>query len=257
MVVRIASWNVNGVRAAIKKGFWDVVRDLKPDILGIQEIKANEAPEIPLDLTEYKWYWFPAERKGYAGTAVLTRVEPERVIKGIGRDEFDAEGRVITLEYPEFYVVNAYFPHSQRELQRLPFKLEFNKAIEEYVERLREAKPVILMGDFNVAHTEKDIARPKQNEGNAGFTKEEREWIDAFLKKGWIDTWRLLHPDVTDQYTWWSYRFKAREKNIGWRIDYILLPEEVKHWIKDAWIYYNTYASDHVPTVAEIEPEKR
>ncbi len=254
-MIRVASWNVNGIRAAIRKGFWDAVRKLQPDILGIQEIKASDPPEIPLDLVGYRWYWFPAERKGYAGTAVLTKIKPKNVEYGIGREEFDKEGRVITLEFEKFYVVNAYFPHSQRELQRLPFKLEFNRAVEKYVEGLRREKPVIFMGDFNVAHTEKDIARPKQNEGNAGFTKEEREWIDSFLKKGWIDTWRYLHPDVTDQYTWWSYRFKAREKNIGWRIDYILIPEEIKHWLMDAYIFYDTYASDHVPTVAELEPK--
>ncbi len=254
-MLRVASWNVNGIRAAIRKGFWDAVRALKPDILGIQEIKANDPPEIPLDLTGYRWYWFSAERKGYAGTAILTRIKPKKVEYGIGREEFDREGRVITLEFDKFLVVNAYFPHSQRELQRLPFKLEFNRAVEQYVEELRQEKPVIFMGDFNVAHTEKDIARPKQNEGNAGFTKEEREWIDSFLKKGWIDTWRYLHPDETGKYTWWSYRFKAREKNIGWRIDYILIPEEIKHWLKDAWIFYDTYASDHVPTVAELEPK--
>jgi len=250
-----ASWNVNGIRAAVRKGFWEAVRKLRPDVLGIQEVKADSPPEVPLDLVGYKWYWFPAERKGYAGTAVLARAEPENVVYGIGKKEFDGEGRVITLEYPAFYVVNAYFPHSQRELQRLPFKLEFNRAVEEYVEGLRRKKPVIFMGDFNVAHTEKDIARPKQNEGNAGFTEEERSWIDSFLKRGWIDTWRYLNPDAEGKYTWWSYRFRAREKNIGWRIDYILIPEEVKHWLKKAYIFYDTYASDHVPTVAEIEPE--
>ncbi|HIP74115.1 MAG TPA: exodeoxyribonuclease III [Euryarchaeota archaeon] len=250
-----ASWNVNGIRAAVRKGFWEAVRKLRPDVLGIQEVKADSPPEVPLDLVGYKWYWFPAERKGYAGTAVLARAEPENVVYGIGKKEFDGEGRVITLEYPTFYVVNAYFPHSQRELQRLPFKLEFNRAVEEYVEGLRRKKPVIFMGDFNVAHTEKDIARPKQNEGNAGFTEEERSWIDSFLKRGWIDTWRYLNPDAEGKYTWWSYRFRAREKNIGWRIDYILIPEEVKHWLKKAYIFYDTYASDHVPTVAEIEPE--
>ena len=251
-----ASWNVNGIRAAIRKGFWDVVRELRPDILGIQEIKADAPPEIPLDLGGYKWYWFPAKKKGYAGTAVLAKVRPEGVECGVGGGAFDEEGRVIMLEYPKFYVVNTYFPHSQRELQRLPFKMEFNGAVGDYVERLRRKKPVVLMGDLNVAHTEKDIARPKQNEGNAGFTAEEREWIDSFLKKGWVDAWRYLNQEAEGEYTWWSYRFKAREKNIGWRIDYILIPEEVKHWLKGAYIFYNTYASDHVPTVAEIDVEK-
>ena len=248
----LASWNVNGIRAAIKKGFWDVVRNLRPDVLGLQEIKHDTAPEIPLDLQGYKWYWFPAERKGYAGVAVLSRVEPLSVIKGMGIEDFDKEGRVITLEYPDFYVVNAYFPHSRHDLSRLDFKLRFDESIEKYVSSLRKKKPVILMGDFNVAHTEKDIARPKENEGNAGFTKEERNWMTKFLSEGWIDTFRYKNPDATDKYTWWSYRTRARERNIGWRVDYIVISKELLPRLKDAWIFYDTYASDHVPTVAEI-----
>ena len=251
--MRFASWNVNGIRAAIKKGFWDAVRKLKPDVLGLQEIKSDNAPEIPLDMLEYRWYWFPAQRKGYAGTAVLTRVEPQDVIYGIGREEFDQEGRVITLEFPGFFVVDAYFPHSRPDLSRLKFKLDFDRAVEEFVEELRKEKPVIFMGDFNVAHTEKDIARPKENEGKAGFTQEERDWMTHFLSRGWIDTFRYLHPDETDKYTWWSYRTRARERNVGWRVDYILIPKELLPKLKDAWIFYDTYASDHVPTVADIE----
>jgi len=251
--MRIASWNVNGIRAAIRKGFWDTVRKLRPDILCIQEIKANDPPEIPLDLSDYRWYWFPAEKKGYAGTAILTRVTPIAVKKGMGIPEFDREGRVLTLELNGVYVVNAYFPHSQRGLTRLDFKLRFNTAIEDYVEELRKKKPVILAGDFNVAHREIDIARPKENRGNAGFTDEERAWIDQFLKKGWVDTFRYIHPNETGKYTWWTYRFNARAKNIGWRVDYIIISPELRDKLRDAWIFYDTYASDHVPTVAEIK----
>ena len=251
-VLRIASWNVNGIRAAIRKGFWEAVRKLDPDILCIQEIKADAPPEIPLDLQGYVWYWFPAKKKGYAGTAVLTRAKPENVSYGLGIQKFDDEGRVITLEYPPFYLVNAYFPHAQRGLTRLDFKLEFNRAVEDYVERLRGKKPVVLAGDFNVAHREIDIARPKENAGNAGFTPEERAWIDRFLGKGWIDTFRYFHPDEAGKYTWWTYRFNARAKNIGWRVDYIVVSPELRENLRDAWIFYDTYASDHVPTVAEI-----
>ncbi len=252
--MRLASWNVNGIRAAVKKGFWDAVRKLQPDVLGLQEIKADEAPPIPLDLEGYRWYWFPAERKGYAGTAILTRLEPEDHWYGIGREEFDREGRTITIDLGDFYVVNAYFPHSRHDLSRLSFKLAFDRAIEEYVERLRRKKPVVLMGDFNVAHTEKDIARPRENEGKAGFTREERDWLTRFLEKGWVDTFRYMNPDATDKYTWWSYRTRARERNVGWRVDYIIISKELLPRLKSAWIFYDTYASDHVPTVAEIQP---
>ncbi len=252
-MLRVASWNVNGIRAALKKGFWETVAKLEPDILGLQEIKADAAPEIPEAFAGYRWLWNPGEKKGYAGTALLYRPEPLSARNGLGVPEFDAEGRVQTLEYERFFLVNAYFPNAGRGLPRLDFKLDFNRAIEAYLEDLRREKGVILIGDLNVAHREIDLARPKDNVKNAGFTPEERAWIDAFLKKGWIDTFRHFHPDETGAYTWWTYRFNARAKNIGWRVDYVIISEELLPYLKNAYIFYDTYASDHVPAVAEFD----
>ena len=252
-MLRVASWNVNGIRAALKKGFWETVAKLEPDILGLQEIKADAAPEIPEAFAGYRWLWNPGEKKGYAGTALLYRPEPLSARNGLGIPEFDAEGRVQTLEYERFFLVNAYFPNAGRGLPRLDFKLDFNRAIEAYLEDLRRKKGVILIGDLNVAHREIDLARPKDNVKNAGFTPEERAWIDAFLKKGWIDTFRHFHPDETGAYTWWTYRFNARAKNIGWRVDYVIISEELLPYLKNAYIFYDTYASDHVPAVAEFD----
>ena len=251
--MKLASWNVNGLRAALKKGFWETVRGLDADVLGLQETRTEEPPPLPLEFAGYRWYWNAGDRKGYAGVGVLARVEPLSVSRGIGRDEFDEEGRVITLEYEHYYVVNTYFPNAGRGLPRLGYKLAFNKAIEEYLEGLRHKKGVVLMGDLNVAHREIDIARPKQNVKNAGFTPEERAWLDEFLQKGWVDTFRHLHPNETGAYTWWSYRFNAREKNIGWRLDYIIISEDLLPHLQDAYIYYETHASDHVPAVAVLD----
>jgi len=252
-MLRVASWNVNGLRAALKKGFWETVAKLDPDILGLQEVKADAAPEIPEPFAGYRWLWNPGEKKGYAGTALLYRREPLSARNGLGVPEFDAEGRVQTLEYERFFLVNAYFPNAGRGLPRLDFKLAFNRAIEAYLEDLRRKKGVILIGDLNVAHQEIDLARPKDNAKNAGFTPEERAWIDAFLKKGWVDTFRHLHPDRTGAYTWWTYRFNARAKNIGWRVDYVIVSEELLPHLKNAYIFYDTHASDHVPAVAEFD----
>ena len=251
--MRLASWNVNGLRAALKKGFWEVARDLQADVLGLQETRADDPPELPEGFEGYRWYWNAGERKGYAGVAALARVEPEAVTYGVGHEAFDEEGRVVTLEYPHCYVVNAYFPNAGRGLPRLGYKLAFDQAIEAYLEGLRAKKGVVLMGDLNVAHREIDIARPKQNQQSAGFTPEERAWIDAFLKKGWVDTFRHFHPDETGAYTWWTYRFNARAKNIGWRIDYILISEDLLSRLRDAYIHYDAYASDHVPVVAVLD----
>ncbi|WP_457628612.1 exodeoxyribonuclease III [Oceanithermus sp.] len=251
--MKLASWNVNGLRAAAKKGFWDVVRGLDADVLGLQEVRTEAPPELPEGFESYRWYWNAGERKGYAGVGVLARAEPLTVRRGIGHDEFDEEGRVITLEYECYYVVNAYFPNAGRGLPRLGYKLAFDQAIENYLEGLRARKGVVLMGDLNVAHREIDIARPKQNQKSAGFTPEERAWIDAFLKKGWVDSFRHLHPDEAGAYTWWTYRFNARAKNIGWRIDYIIISEDLLPHLKDAYIYYDAYASDHVPVVAVLD----
>ncbi len=252
-MLRVASWNVNGIRAALRKGFWEAVQKLDPDILGLQEIKADAAPEIPASFADYRWLWNPGSKKGYAGTALLFRREPLAAKNGLGIPEFDAEGRVQTLEYERFFLVNAYFPNAGRGLPRLDFKLAFNRVIEAYLEDLRKKKGVILIGDLNVAHREIDLARPRDNVKNAGFTPEERAWIDAFLKKGWIDTFRHFHPEKTGAYTWWTYRFNAREKNIGWRVDYVIISEELLPYLKDAYIFYDTYASDHVPAVAEFD----
>ncbi len=252
-MLRVASWNVNGIRAALKKGFWATVAKLNPDILGLQEIKADVAPEIPPSFAGYRWLWNPGAKKGYAGTALLYRAVPLAEKNGLGVPEFDAEGRVQTLEYERFFLVNAYFPNAGRGLPRLGFKLDFNRAIEAYLEDLRQKKGVILIGDLNVAHREIDLARPRDNVKNAGFTPEERAWIDAFLKKGWVDTFRYFHPDETGAYTWWSYRFNARARNIGWRVDYVIISEDLLPYLKNAYIFYDTYASDHVPAVAEFD----
>ncbi len=251
--MKLASWNVNGLRAALKKGFWNTVSGLDPDVLGLQEVRSAEPPEIPEQFSAYRWYWHAGERKGYAGVAVLTRAEPLSVTEGIGHDEFDEEGRVITLEYPHYYLVNAYFPNAGRGLPRLGYKLAFNRAIERYLKNLRAQKGVVLMGDLNVAHREIDIARPKQNVKNAGFTPEERAWLDEFLKSGWVDTFRYLHPDEAGAYTWWSYRFNARAKNIGWRLDYVIISKDLLPHLQDAYIYYDSRASDHVPAVALLD----
>ena len=252
-MLRVASWNVNGIRAAVKKGFWETVKKLDPDLLGLQEIKAGDPVEIPSELSAFRWYWNPGTKKGYAGTAVLAKRAPVSYREGLGIPEFDAEGRVQTLEFECFFFVNTYFPNAGRGLPRLGFKLDFNRAIEAYLEDLRKKKGVILVGDLNVAHREIDLARPKDNVKNAGFTPEERAWIDAFLKKGWVDTFRHLNPDATGAYTWWSYRFNARAKNIGWRVDYVIISEELLPHLKSAYIFTDTFASDHVPAVAEFE----
>ncbi len=251
-MLRVASWNVNGIRAALRKGFWDAIARLDADILGLQEIKAEEAPAVPEGLG-YRWLWNPGSKKGYAGTATLFRRAPLKAENGLGIPEFDAEGRVQTLEYEDFYLVNAYFPNAGRGLPRLDFKLAFNRAIEAYLDNLRKTKGVILVGDLNVAHREIDLARPRDNVKNAGFTPEERAWIEAFLRKGWVDTFRHLHPEQTGAYTWWTYRFNARARNIGWRVDYVIISQDLLPRLKNAYIFYDTEASDHVPAVAELD----
>ena len=246
--MKLVSWNVNGFRAAIRHGFYDFLEKFKPDIVAIQEIKQSDKPLIQAD---YEVFWNPAKKKGYAGTAVLTKIKPLSVSYGIGIDKFDDEGRVLTLEFEQFFLLNIYFPNSQHGLTRLDFKIEFDEALLKYAEKLRKIKPVVLVGDFNVAHEEIDIARPKSNEGNAGFTQEERRWMTKFLDKGYIDLWRYFHKDVI-QYSWWSYRFNARAKNIGWRIDYIIASQEFLPHIKNVEILTDVLGSDHAPLLAEI-----
>jgi len=236
----IVSWNVNGIRAA-NKSVEKFIKEYSPDIIGFQEIKSKEFP-LNLQSLDYEIILNPAKKPGYAGTGVLTKIKPKKVISGIGKKKFDDEGRVITMKFKGFTLINAYFPHSRRDLSRLKFKLEFNNEIEKFASHFRN---VIIMGDFNVAHTEMDIAHPKQNEGNAGFTKEERRWMDKFLEK-YVDVWRELHPNKR-KYTYWSYMFNARKKNIGWRIDYFLVTKNLMKYVKDCKIFENTTGSDHAP----------
>ncbi len=248
--LKIYSWNVNGIRAAVKNGFVEWLKEEKPDIVGLQEIKINDVARAKeeFDFAGYNEYWHHAKRPGYSGTAVLSKIEPISVSRG----DWDDEGRVITLEFEKFYFVNCYFPNSQHELARLDFKEEFNKKWLAYIKKLEEKKPVVTCGDFNVAHQEIDLARPKDNVGNPGFTNEERAWADKFLQHGLIDTYRLINGDKV-QYSWWSYRMAARARNIGWRIDYFLVSEKLKKNIKDAFIHDTQMGSDHCPVGIVLE----
>lgn len=246
----LLSWNVNGLRAAVKNGFVGVVQQLQPDIVALQEIKAHpeQVPEVSQELAEagYQGFWFPAQKKGYSGTAVFTRMAPEQVYYGMEQPEFDAEGRVLTLEYAGFYLLDVYSPNAQPELKRLDFKEAFNKALLDYMNRLRQQKTVVVCGDLNVAHKEIDLANPKANVKNPGFSPEERAWMDTVLDAGYVDTFRSLHPEP-GQYTWWSYRFNARAKNIGWRIDYFLVDAASRERVVDASIHNEVTGSDHCP----------
>lgn len=246
--VKILSWNVNGLRASIKKGFYDFLRKETPDILCMQEIKMDEVPTLPEELG-YHLVWYPAERKGYAGTAVLCKEKPSDIVKGMGEGRFDKEGRVITLRVGGMKLVNAYFPHSRRDLERMDFKLAFNRTFARHVD---EVRPDVICGDFNVAHQEIDIARPKDNVKNAGFTPEERAWMSQFLERGYVDTFRHLHPKLV-KYTWWTYRFNARARNVGWRIDYVVVPEKLINSVDDAFVMDGAMGSDHAPVGAVIK----
>ena len=249
-VRRFVSWNVNGLRAAAEKGFADTVTELAPDILALQEVKATPAqlPEAVRHLPGYTAYWAPAEKKGYAGVAVYVRqeYEPISVRTGLGLAEYDAEGRVLTLEYPDFFFVNVYFPNARHGLTRLGYKLRFNEALLKFLQNLGGRKSVVVCGDFNVAHREIDLANPKENEQNAGFTPEERAWMDSFLAAGYVDTFRLFHPEG-GQYTWWTYRFNARARNIGWRIDYFCVDQASRERVAAAAIRKEVAGSDHCP----------
>ncbi len=250
----LISWNVNGIRACVRKGFLEFLREYKPDILAVQELKADKSsvpPEVK-NFPGYHIYLNPAEKKGYAGTALFTRPKPVKVDFGMGVDKFDREGRVITAEYDKFYLVNIYFPNSQHGLTRLDFKIEFDNKIHEYLNSLREKKPVVVCGDFNVAHKEIDLANPKQNEKNAGFTPEERAWMDSFIEDGWIDTFRMFTKEG-GHYTWWSYRFNARARNIGWRVDYFIVSPELRDKVRRSWILSEVMGSDHAPIALELE----
>ena len=249
--MKLISWNVNGLRACVNKGFLDFFKEIDADIFCIQESKLQEG-QITLDLDGYHQYWNYAEKKGYSGTAVFTREEPISVSYGIGMEEHDREGRVITLEYPEFYLVTVYTPNSQNELARLPYRMQWEEDFLAYLKKLEEKKPVIFCGDLNVAHKEIDLKNPKTNRKNAGFTDEEREKFSQLLDAGFVDTFRYFYPEQEGIYSWWSYRFKAREKNAGWRIDYFCVSESLKDRLKDAEILTDVMGSDHCPVVLYI-----
>ncbi|MDD4333304.1 MAG: exodeoxyribonuclease III [Patescibacteria group bacterium] len=275
--MKIISWNVNGIRAVAKKGLKNFLKKENPDILCLQETKISDAARAQHefsakggsasggDFAGYEEYWNSAERPGYSGTAVLIKSSPPApllirrgvpkagrgAINGIGAKEFDDEGRVQTMDAGKFYLVNAYFPNANHELSRLDYKFKFNDALFKYLKKLEKKKPVVICGDFNVAHEEIDIARPKDNEGNAGFTPEERAWMTKFLNSGFIDTFREKNPKKV-QYSWWSYRFNARVRNIGWRIDYFCVSKKFFKNIKKAYILDKVKGSDHCPIVIEM-----
>lgn len=251
MDIRILSWNVNGIRSAWNKGLKELIQSKKYDILLFQEIKSDAAPVGINDLGYYV-FTYPAKKKGYSGVMSLSKIKPIKVIEGMGDTEFDEEGRVLTLEFNDLYIINSYFPNSQHGLTRLDFKLKFDKEIEGFLQKLRKEKPVVICGDFNVAHEEIDIARPKDNENNAGFTKQEREWMTKFLSLGYIDAYRLFIKEG-GHYSWWTYRFNAREKNIGWRIDYCVVSEELRKRVIKSDILESQRGSDHAPVVAELK----
>ena len=220
--MKLISWNVNGLRACVQKGFLDYFKSANADIFCIQETKLQEGQIQLDDLEGYSQYWNYAEKKGYSGVAMFTKTQPISVSYGMGIDEYDTEGRLITAEFADFYIITCYTPNSQQELKRLDFRVKWENELRKYIAELEKMKPVILCGDLNVAHQEIDLKNPKTNRKNAGFTDEEREEMTKLLNQGYIDTFRYLHPDVTGEYSWWSYRFKAREKNAGWRIDCLL-----------------------------------
>lgn len=249
--MRLISWNVNGIRACVQKGFMDFFRDIDADIFCIQESKMQEG-QLKLDLPGYYQYWNYAEKKGYSGTAVFSKQEPLSVAYGMGVREHDREGRVITLEFAEYYVLTVYTPNSQNELARLPYRMQWEEAFLEYLKRLEEKKPVIFCGDLNVAHREIDLKNPKTNRRNAGFTDEEREKFSHLLDAGFVDTFRYFYPDLEGIYSWWSYRFSARAKNAGWRIDYFCVSQSLKDRLKDAKILTDVMGSDHCPIELDL-----
>ncbi|NCB91307.1 MAG: exodeoxyribonuclease III [Clostridia bacterium] len=250
--MRLISWNVNGIRACVTKGFMDFFDQIDADIFCIQESKLQEG-QIDLAMEGYHQYWNYAVKKGYSGTAIFSKKEPLTVQYGIGKQEHDQEGRVITLEYPEFYMVTVYTPNSQNELARLPYRMEWENDFLSYIKGLEEKKPVIFCGDLNVAHKEIDIKNPKTNHKNAGFTDEEREKFTQLLEAGFVDTFRYFYPEQEHIYSWWSYRFKAREKNAGWRIDYFCVSKSLEEKLMDAKIHTEIMGSDHCPIELDID----
>ena len=250
--MKLISWTVNGLRAVMGKNFMDFFNEIDADIFCLQETKL-QAGQIEMDLPGYYQYWNYADKKGYSGTAIFTKKEPLNVSYGLGIDEHDHEGRVITLEFEDFYMVTVYTPNSQNELKRLDYRMVWEDDFREYLLKLNENKPVIVTGDLNVAHKEIDLKNPKTNRKNAGFTDEERAKMSELLESGFIDTFRYFYPEQEGIYSWWSYRFKAREKNAGWRIDYFLASEDLEDRLKDAKIHTEIFGSDHCPVELTIQ----
>ena len=249
--MKLISWNVNGIRACLNKGFSDFFKEVNADIFCLQETKC-QPEQINLEFVGYTSYWNSAERKGYSGTAIFTKKQPVNVTYGIGIEEHDKEGRIITLEFENFYLVTNYTPNAKRELERLDYRMVWEDEIRKYLLELNKKKPVIMCGDLNVAHEEIDLKNPKTNKGNAGFTNEEREKMTELLNAGFIDSYRYLYPEKIE-YSWWSYMGHAREKNVGWRIDYFIVSNDFRENIKDATIYTEILGSDHCPVGLEIK----
>lgn len=250
--MKMVSWNVNGLRACVTKGFVDIFNELDADIFCLQETKLQEG-QIDLPLEGYYQYWNYAEKKGYSGTAIFTKKEPLAVTNGIGIDEHNTEGRVITLEFEDFFFVTCYTPNSQNELKRLDYRMKWEDDFREYLLKLNKKKPVILCGDLNVAHNEIDLKNPKTNRKNAGFSDEEREKMTKLLNSGFTDSFRYLYPDKEGIYSWWSYRFNARKNNAGWRIDYFITSNSIKDKIIDSKIHTDIMGSDHCPVELDID----
>lgn len=250
--MKLISWNVNGLRAIMNKDFLDNFKQINADIFCIQETKLQEG-QIDFNPEGYNVYWNSAVKKGYSGTAVFSKIKPIKVEYGIGKEEHDQEGRVITLEFEEFYLVNCYTPNSQRELTRLDYRMKWEDEFKSYLKKLDTKKPVILCGDLNVAHNEIDLKNPSTNRHNAGFTNEEREKMTELLNNGFVDSFRYLYPETKDVYSWWSYMFHAREKNAGWRIDYFIVSEKIKEKIEDSKVVMQVLGSDHCPVELDIK----
>ncbi|MGM7722403.1 exodeoxyribonuclease III [Metabacillus sp. Hm71] len=251
--MKLVSWNVNGIRACVKKGFFNYFKEMDADIFCIQESKLQEG-QIELELEGYHQYWNYALRKGYSGTAVFTKHKPISVSYGLGDSDPEPEGRIITLEFDQYYLITVYTPNSKRDLSRLDYRLEWEDQILDYLLDLDKIKPVILCGDLNVAHQEIDLKNPKSNHGNSGFTQEERGKMTSLLEAGFIDSFRFLYPEKQDVYTWWSYMNKVRERNIGWRIDYFILSKKLAGYLKDSQAHCHVLGSDHCPVYIELDP---
>lgn len=249
--MKLVSWNVNGLRACVKKGFLEYFHEVDADIFCIQETKLQEG-QISLKLDGYHQYWNYAVKKGYSGTAVFTKAEPLSVKYGVGQEDDENEGRILTLEFPDFFLVNVYTPNSQRDLARLGYRLEWEVRILQHLQELDKIKPVVFCGDLNVAHMEIDLRNPKSNVGNSGFTDEERAKMSTLLEAGFVDSFRHFYPDKEGAYTWWSYMNKVRERNIGWRIDYFIVSQTLCERLKNADIHAHVMGSDHCPVVLEI-----